>query len=73
MRNSFSEIILPKPPKPDRYSRDVLHAAYSYDMYAVNFLHHENPPTWAGIDPATLGLQVQRKTNYATQPAQEWM
>ncbi|GFY27245.1 hypothetical protein TNCV_2068661 [Trichonephila clavipes] len=29
----------------------------------------ENPPTWAGVEPATLGADVQRQTNYATQSA----
>ncbi|GFX69120.1 hypothetical protein TNCV_4946191 [Trichonephila clavipes] len=24
-------------------------------MAAVDFLHHENPPTWAGVEPAILG------------------
>ncbi|GFV64325.1 retrovirus-related Pol polyprotein from transposon opus [Trichonephila clavipes] len=38
-------------------------------MTAVNFLHHENPPTWAGVEPATLGADGQRQTNYATQPS----
>ncbi|GFU59701.1 hypothetical protein TNCV_3186661 [Trichonephila clavipes] len=36
-------------------------------MGAVNFLHHENPPNWAGIEPATLCTEGQRQTNYATQ------
>ncbi|GFV74091.1 hypothetical protein TNCV_4509981 [Trichonephila clavipes] len=39
------------------------------DTVAVNFLHHENPPTCAGVEPATLGAECQRKTNHATQPA----
>ncbi|GFW96518.1 hypothetical protein TNCV_2845751 [Trichonephila clavipes] len=38
-------------------------------MAAVDFLHHENPPTWAGIEPATLGADGQQQTNYATQSA----
>ncbi|GFV41523.1 hypothetical protein TNCV_3626751 [Trichonephila clavipes] len=38
-------------------------------MIAVDFLHHENPPTWAGVEPATLGADGQRQTNYATQSA----
>ncbi|GFT42271.1 hypothetical protein TNCV_1786011 [Trichonephila clavipes] len=29
----------------------------------------ENPPTCAGVEPATLGTEGQRQTNYATQPA----
>ncbi|GFX59586.1 hypothetical protein TNCV_3054051 [Trichonephila clavipes] len=36
-------------------------------MATVDFLHHENPPTWAGIEPATLGTGGQRQTNHATQ------
>ncbi|GFX18531.1 hypothetical protein TNCV_3371041 [Trichonephila clavipes] len=24
---------------------------------AVDFLHHENPPTWAGVEPASLGAE----------------
>ncbi|GFX90966.1 hypothetical protein TNCV_3167971 [Trichonephila clavipes] len=35
-------------------------------MTAVDFLHHENPPTWAGVEPATLGADDQRQANYAT-------
>ncbi|GFU78924.1 hypothetical protein TNCV_307651 [Trichonephila clavipes] len=38
-------------------------------MTAVDFLHHENPPTWAGVEPATLGANGQRQINYATQSA----
>ncbi|GFW28678.1 hypothetical protein TNCV_3713931 [Trichonephila clavipes] len=38
-------------------------------MTTVDFLHHENPPTWAGVEPATLGVDGQRQTNYATQSA----
>ncbi|GFT13642.1 hypothetical protein TNCV_3831131 [Trichonephila clavipes] len=26
-------------------------------MVDVDFLHHENPPTWGGIEPATVGAQ----------------
>ncbi|GFV02581.1 hypothetical protein TNCV_5017491 [Trichonephila clavipes] len=26
-------------------------------MTAVNFLQQDNPPTWAGVEPATLGTQ----------------
>ncbi|GFU47227.1 hypothetical protein TNCV_4532241 [Trichonephila clavipes] len=36
-------------------------------MTAVDFLHHENPPTGAGVEPATLGADGQRQTSYATQ------
>ncbi|GFS93886.1 hypothetical protein TNCV_5053411 [Trichonephila clavipes] len=38
-------------------------------MATVDFLHHENPPIWAGVEPATLGAEDQRQTNYATQLA----
>ncbi|GFX09491.1 hypothetical protein TNCV_4698771 [Trichonephila clavipes] len=38
-------------------------------MTTVDFLHYENPPTLAGVEPATLGADGQRKTNYATQSA----
>ncbi|GFV70765.1 hypothetical protein TNCV_1946751 [Trichonephila clavipes] len=31
-------------------------------MATVDFLHHENPPTSAGIEPATLGAEGQRHT-----------
>ncbi|GFW75714.1 hypothetical protein TNCV_4428971 [Trichonephila clavipes] len=37
-------------------------------MAAVDVLHHENPPTCAGDEPATLGAEGQRQTNHATQP-----
>ncbi|GFY31378.1 hypothetical protein TNCV_4989371 [Trichonephila clavipes] len=40
-------------------------------MDAVDFAHHENPPTWAGVEPATLGTEGQRQTNYAPQLAKE--
>ncbi|GFT98832.1 hypothetical protein TNCV_3792511 [Trichonephila clavipes] len=35
-------------------------------MAAVDFLHQENPPTWAGVEPATLGTEGQRQTNQPT-------
>ncbi|GFV40700.1 hypothetical protein TNCV_5054801 [Trichonephila clavipes] len=38
-------------------------------MTTVNFLHHEIPPTWARVEPACLGADGQRQSNYATQPA----
>ncbi|GFW20214.1 hypothetical protein TNCV_1855381 [Trichonephila clavipes] len=37
-------------------------------MAAVDFLHHENPPTWAGVEPAALGAEGQRKINHASRP-----
>ncbi|GFY10826.1 hypothetical protein TNCV_1123481 [Trichonephila clavipes] len=38
-------------------------------MAAVDFLHQEDLPTWAGDEPATFGTEDQRQINYATQPA----
>ncbi|GFX06113.1 DUF1758 domain-containing protein [Trichonephila clavipes] len=38
-------------------------------MAAVDFLHQENLPIWAGVEPATLGAEGLRQTNHATQPA----
>ncbi|GFU04657.1 hypothetical protein TNCV_4377251 [Trichonephila clavipes] len=38
-------------------------------MTVVDFLHYENPLTWAGIEPAALGADGQRRTNYATHSA----
>ncbi|GFT53233.1 hypothetical protein TNCV_4233301 [Trichonephila clavipes] len=38
-------------------------------MTTVDFLHHENPPTWTGIELVTIGAEGQRQTNQATQPA----
>ncbi|GFX29390.1 hypothetical protein TNCV_3997661 [Trichonephila clavipes] len=38
-------------------------------MTTVDFLHHENPSTWAGVEPTTLGADGQRQANYATQSA----
>ncbi|GFY29518.1 hypothetical protein TNCV_2626881 [Trichonephila clavipes] len=34
-------------------------------MAAVDFLHQENPPTWAGVKYAPLDAEGQRKTNHA--------
>ncbi|GFT33874.1 hypothetical protein TNCV_4383641 [Trichonephila clavipes] len=36
-------------------------------MAVVDFLYHENSPTWVGDEPATLGTEGPRQTNYATQ------
>ncbi|GFS90809.1 DUF4817 domain-containing protein [Trichonephila clavipes] len=38
-------------------------------MATIDFLHHENPTTWAGVEPATFGAEGQRQTNHAIQPA----
>ncbi|GFT33263.1 hypothetical protein TNCV_4767441 [Trichonephila clavipes] len=32
-------------------------------------LHHENPSTWAGVEPSTLGAGGQRQINHTTHPA----
>ncbi|GFW65082.1 hypothetical protein TNCV_393481 [Trichonephila clavipes] len=40
-------------------------------MEAVDFLHHENLPTWAMVEPENLGVQDQCQNNSATQPDQE--
>ncbi|GFY34062.1 hypothetical protein TNCV_4982651 [Trichonephila clavipes] len=37
-------------------------------MAAVDFLHHENPLNWAGVEPATLGAEDQQQTNHYIQP-----
>ncbi|GFY19720.1 hypothetical protein TNCV_4648921 [Trichonephila clavipes] len=65
--NLYQDFILPRAPKPNVHSRDLSHAVLSYDIAAVDFLHHENPPTWAAVEPATLGAESQRQTNHATQ------
>ncbi|GFU71523.1 transposable element Tcb1 transposase [Trichonephila clavipes] len=36
-------------------------------MDVVDFRHHENPPTCAGVEPEILGAENQPQTNYATQ------
>ncbi|GFU88803.1 hypothetical protein TNCV_4444801 [Trichonephila clavipes] len=38
-------------------------------MAGVDFLHHEDPSTWAGVEPATIGAEDQRQNTHATQPA----
>ncbi|GFU62804.1 hypothetical protein TNCV_4278881 [Trichonephila clavipes] len=35
-------------------------------MNPVDFLHHENPSAWLGVEPADLGVQGHRQT-YTTQ------
>ncbi|GFW34457.1 hypothetical protein TNCV_500751 [Trichonephila clavipes] len=45
--------------KPNRHSSYLLRAVLSYVMEAVDFLHHENPPIWAGVKPAFLGAEEQ--------------
>ncbi|GFU49629.1 hypothetical protein TNCV_4143961 [Trichonephila clavipes] len=66
MRNRMRNLIFMGAPKPIRHSKDLLHAAKSNDIDAGDFLQHENPPTWAGVEPANLGVQGQRQTNCAT-------
>ncbi|GFT86404.1 transposable element Tc3 transposase [Trichonephila clavipes] len=38
-------------------------------MDTVDFLHHENPPIWAGVEHASLVADGQRQTNHAKQPS----
>ncbi|GFV16424.1 hypothetical protein TNCV_1525701 [Trichonephila clavipes] len=38
-------------------------------MATVNFLHPENPLTYAGDEPAPFGAQSHQQSNHATQPA----
>ncbi|GFV27087.1 hypothetical protein TNCV_4853241 [Trichonephila clavipes] len=33
----------------------------SYYTADVDLLHHENPPTWAGVEPTTLGTEGKRE------------
>ncbi|GFV59362.1 hypothetical protein TNCV_1706241 [Trichonephila clavipes] len=47
-------------------SNNILHTTWPL-MAGVDFLHLENPPTWAGVEPATLDADDLRQTNYATQ------
>ncbi|GFY10100.1 hypothetical protein TNCV_1946451 [Trichonephila clavipes] len=42
-----------------------------FNMDAVDFLHHENPPTWPVVEPINSGVQGQRQTNYTPQPVLE--
>ncbi|GFV86043.1 hypothetical protein TNCV_670401 [Trichonephila clavipes] len=65
----YLDLILPSSPKPNRLSRDLPHAVQSYDMTPIDFLHHENPPTWTGVEPGTLSAEGQRQTNHAIQLA----
>ncbi|GFT51470.1 transposable element Tc3 transposase [Trichonephila clavipes] len=45
---------------------DLLCAVLPFDMATLN---HENSPTWDGVEPAKLGAEGQRETNYAIQPS----
>ncbi|GFV22426.1 hypothetical protein TNCV_4276961 [Trichonephila clavipes] len=40
-------------------------------MDAVDFLHHENSPTWAGVEPANFSIQGQHLTKHSNHPAQK--
>ncbi|GFV02249.1 hypothetical protein TNCV_1558821 [Trichonephila clavipes] len=51
-RNSTWNLILPTASKSKRQFRDLLLAAQLYNKDAVDFLQHENQPTWAGVEPA---------------------
>ncbi|GFU08663.1 hypothetical protein TNCV_1995081 [Trichonephila clavipes] len=37
-------------------------------MAAVDFLHHDNPSTWAGVEPATLGTEAQWVERWTSNP-----
>ncbi|GFV52721.1 hypothetical protein TNCV_2873921 [Trichonephila clavipes] len=50
----YRQIPITAAPKRNRHSSDLLHSVLPYDMDAVDFLHHENPPTLVGIDNAIL-------------------
>ncbi|GFW30475.1 hypothetical protein TNCV_454131 [Trichonephila clavipes] len=53
-----------------KYTQNIVLQHQGEDPTAtVDFLHHENPPTWAGVEPAALGAEGQRQTNHALQPA----
>ncbi|GFY03427.1 hypothetical protein TNCV_1173831 [Trichonephila clavipes] len=72
MQKLHQDLILSRTSTPNRHSGDLLHSVYTfrtYDMAAVDFLHHENPLTWAGVEPATLGAESQRQTIHAAQMA----
>ncbi|GFX14798.1 hypothetical protein TNCV_1485411 [Trichonephila clavipes] len=47
-------------PKLNEYSRDFFTCRIIYAKDDVDFLHHENPLTCAGIKPVTLGAEGQR-------------
>ncbi|GFV49488.1 hypothetical protein TNCV_4544711 [Trichonephila clavipes] len=59
--NLCQDLILPRSSKPNRHSRYLLHAVKSYDMATIDFLHHENPPTWAGFDPRNFDAEASDK------------
>ncbi|GFV78876.1 hypothetical protein TNCV_4079761 [Trichonephila clavipes] len=57
MMRTCTCLILLRAPKPNRQLRDLLHELQSYDMATVDFLHQENPPTFADVEPTTLGAE----------------
>ncbi|GFW99184.1 hypothetical protein TNCV_3009521 [Trichonephila clavipes] len=60
---------LPRAPKTKRHSRGFFTCRIIIRHGRCRFLHHENPPTWAGVEPATLGAEGHRQSNHATQAA----
>ncbi|GFV72763.1 hypothetical protein TNCV_5038421 [Trichonephila clavipes] len=38
-------------------------------MIAVDFMHHKNPPTWAGAEPTTLGAEGR---NFVSTRCRTW-
>ncbi|GFV95374.1 hypothetical protein TNCV_4573761 [Trichonephila clavipes] len=36
-------------------------------MNTVEFLYHENPSTWAGVEPTNLGVQGNKKNDSGTE------
>ncbi|GFS91896.1 hypothetical protein TNCV_1930761 [Trichonephila clavipes] len=52
-------LVLRRASKPNGHSSDLFHAVESCDVAAVDFLHQENTPTWAGVELATLGTEGQ--------------
>ncbi|GFV32141.1 hypothetical protein TNCV_1674301 [Trichonephila clavipes] len=41
---------------------------YNHSTWLLSI--HENPSTWAGVEPTTLSTEGQRQTNHVTQPTQ---
>ncbi|GFU49547.1 hypothetical protein TNCV_1590861 [Trichonephila clavipes] len=65
---NWTRILAAKPVHQEIIYMPNKHTTWPF-MTAVDFLHHENPPTWAGVEPTTLSADGQRQTNYATQSA----
>ncbi|GFS93905.1 hypothetical protein TNCV_5053551 [Trichonephila clavipes] len=66
MRDCTRNLILPRAPKPNRDSMDLLHATLPCDMDAVGFLHSENPSIRVGVELETFCVKDQCQFNYAT-------